>query len=286
MPEGRVTRVPETATAEAVGDSCNSSLRNSHAQKLLMKTTLGLLLMIAVSFGSTMKAKAQSTEAALTAKTFKWKISAAGEMRYLSYVPPDYTRQGGKRWPLMLFLHGAGERGTNLQRVAIHGPPKLVKQGKAFPFILIAPQCPEGERWHEETLLKLLDYATRGYAVDTNRVYLTGLSMGGYGTWKLGILHPERFAAIVPICGGGETIDVLLAGRERGAALKSLPVWAFHGGKDPVVPVAESERMVNALKKAGVKEAKLTVYPEAQHDSWTETYNNPELYEWLLKHSR
>ena len=122
--------------------------------------------------------------------------------------------------------------------------------------------------------------------MDTNRVYLTGLSMGGFGTWKLAVAHPELFAAIVPICGGGETIEVLLAARERGAALKSLPVWAFHGAKDPVVSLEESERMVNALKKLGGKEVKLTVYPEAQHDSWTETYNNPQLYEWFLQHKR
>jgi len=233
-----------------------------------------------------MKLKAQSSNAALAAKTFKWKTARAGETQYLSYVPKDYNEKDGKRWPLMLFLHGAGERGTNVQRVAIHGPPKLAKQGKEFPFIIIAPQCPEGDRWHDDALLELLAHAMREYAVDTNRVYLTGLSMGGFGTWKLGVAHPEMFAAIVPICGGGETIDVLLAGRERGAALKSLPVWAFHGAKDPVVSLEESERMVNALKKLGGKEVKLTVYPEAQHDSWTETYNNPELYEWLLKHAR
>ena len=251
-----------------------------------MKTTLGLLIIITLSFCSVMKAKAQSTNAALTAKAFKWKVARAGKTQYLSYVPKEYARKGGQRWPLMLFLHGAGERGTNLQRVAIHGPPKLVKQGKEFPFIIIAPQCPEGERWQNDVLLKLLDRVVHDYAVDTNRVYLTGLSMGGFGTWKLAVAHPELFAAIVPICGGGETIEVLLAARERGAALKSLPVWAFHGAKDPVVSLEESERMVNALKKLGGKEVKLTVYPEAQHDSWTETYNNPELYEWLLKHSR
>ena len=233
-----------------------------------------------------MQAKAQSANDALTPKTFKWKIARAGATRYLSYVPKDYNGKAGKRWPLMLFLHGAGERGTNLQRVAIYGPPRRVKEGKEFPFILIAPQCPEGERWQDDALLKLLDHVVHNYAVDTNRVCLTGLSMGGFGTWKLGVAPPERFAAIVPICGGGETIDVLLAGRERAAALKSLPVWAFHGAKDPVVPLEESERMVNALKKLGGKEVKLTVYPGAQHDSWTETYNNPELYEWLLKHSR
>ena len=251
-----------------------------------MKTTLGLLILITLSFCSTMKAKADSTNAALTARTFHWNTTRAGEMQYLSYVPKDYAGKDGKRWPLMLFLHGAGERGTDVQRVAIHGPPKLVKQGKEFPFIIIAPQCAEGDRWHDDALLELLDHAIREYAVDKNRVYLTGLSMGGFGTWKLAVAHPELFAAIVPICGGGETIDVLLAARERGAALKSLPVWAFHGAKDPVVPLEESERMVNALKKLGGKEVKLTVYPEAQHDSWTETYNNPELYEWLSKQSR
>jgi predicted peptidase len=110
--------------------------------------------------------------------------------------------------------------------------------------------------------------------------------MGGYGTWKLALAHPEKFAAIVPICGGGERIDVLLAGRERAAALRDLGVWAFHGAKDPVVPLEESERMVDAFKKTGVKEVKLTIYPEADHNSWTETYFNPALYEWLLKHQR
>ena len=250
-----------------------------------MKTQLNLLIAIACLL-TPMKTKAQSADKPLPSKKVKISVRREVEMQFLYYLPKDYSPQGGKRWPLMLFLHGAGERGTNVQRVAIHGPPKLVKQGKDFPFIIIAPQCPEGDRWHEDALLELLDQVMGQYAVDTNRVYLTGLSMGGYGTWKLGITHPEKFAAIVPICGGGETIDVLLAGRTRAAALKSLPVWAFHGGKDPVVPVAESERMIDALKKAGVKEVKLTVYPEAQHDSWTETYNNAELYEWLLKQSR
>ena len=98
-----------------------------------MKTTLGLLIIITLSFCSTMKAKAQSTNTALTAKTFKWNVSRAGEMQYLSYVPKGYSAKDGKRWPLILFLHGAGERGTDVQRVAIHGPPKLVKQGRNFP---------------------------------------------------------------------------------------------------------------------------------------------------------
>jgi predicted peptidase len=207
-------------------------------------------------------------------------------MQYLVYLPKEYDAKSSKRWPLMLFLHGAGERGTDLQRVAIHGPPSLVKQGKSFPFIIVAPQCPNDERWQNDSLVKLLDHVMAEYKVDAGRVYLTGLSMGGYGTWKLALAYPEKFAAIAPICGGGEFIDALLASRTKAAALRSLPVWAFHGAKDQVVPLAESERMVNALKKAGVKDVKLTVYPEADHNSWTETYNNPEFYEWLLKHER
>lgn len=232
-----------------------------------------------------MNAKTQTTNAPLPVAKLKWKIERQAEMQYLFYLPKDYPAKRDQRWPLMLFLHGSGERGTNVQLAAIHGPPSLVKQGKEFPFIIVAPQCPAGQVWENEPLLQLLDKVIAKYAVDTNRVYLTGLSMGGYGTWKLGLTHPEKFAALVPICGGGDLLDVLLAG-DKGPALKSLPMWAFHGAKDTAVPLDESERMVKALKKYGVKEVKLTVYPEAGHNSWTETYNNPELYEWLLAQSR
>lgn len=244
-------------------------------------TTLSLMAVLIP-----MKAKAQSAKSPLTEESLKYEFKRNDEIRYLLSLPKDYDAQGSKQWPLLLFLHGAGERGTNLQRVAIHGPPSLVKQGTNFPFIIVAPQCLEGRRWENDSLVRLLDHVTQQHAVDASRVYLTGLSMGGYGTWKLGLAYPERFAAIVPICGGGEFIDALLVSRDKPAALKSLPVWAFHGAKDPVVPLEESERMVNTLKKLGVTEVKFTVYPEANHNSWTETYNNPELYEWLLKHQR
>jgi predicted peptidase len=208
------------------------------------------------------------------------------DLNYLLFLPKGYDPKGTKKWPLMLFLHGAGERGTDVWKVAVHGPPKQVTSNPDFPFILVSPQCPDDRIWSNDDLLVLLEEMTRKHSVDESRVYLTGLSMGGYGTWSLGLAHPEKFAAIAPICGGGDMISVLLAGRDRGPALKSLGVWAFHGGKDPVVPVEESERMIGALKKAGVKDVKLTVYPEAGHDSWTETYKNPELYDWLLQHHR
>ena len=201
-------------------------------------------------------------------------------------MPKGYKADGGKKWPLIFFLHGAGERGSDVWKVAVHGPPKIVKEKKDFPFVVISPQCPDGKTWDSDSLLALLDDVVAKYQVDKTRIYLTGLSMGGYGAWSLGIAHPERFAAIAPICGGGQTIGVKLASREKGPALKSLGVWAFHGAKDPTVKVEESERMVEELKKSGCTDVQLTVYPEAKHDSWTETYNNPKLYEWFLEHER
>jgi predicted peptidase len=217
---------------------------------------------------------------------FQFKRTESAKIDYLLFLPRGYEAKAEKRWPMILFLHGAGERGTDIWKVAVHGPPKNVTAQPDFPFIVVSPQCPEHQVWSKDVLLALLNEVTENYAVDTNRVYLTGLSMGGYGTWDLGLAYPDKFAAIVPICGGGQMISVLLPGADNGRALRSLGVWAFHGGKDPVVPVEESQRMVDALKKAGVQDVKLTVYPEAGHDSWTETYNNPQLYDWLLKHDR
>src|SRR5665213_121793 len=202
---------------------------------------------------------------------------------YLLCLPQGYDANSTRRWPLILFLHGAGERGTNIWLVAKHGPPKIDTTATNFPFMVVSPQCPEGKIWSNDLLLALLDDIEKKYAVDTNRVYLTGLSMGGFGTWSLGLSHPERLAAIAPICGGGDFITPLLADKSQ---LVSLPIWAFQGGKDPVVPPEESERMVNYLKKLGTHEVKLTIYPESQHDCWTQTYANPELFEWFLQHSR
>jgi len=221
-----------------------------------------------------------------TVHEFKFSKLHADSLRYLLFTPKGYDASSTKRWPLMLFLHGAGERGNDIWKVAIHGPPKNVAQNPDFPFILVSPQCPQGETWSTESLLGLLEKVMQEHKVDPERVYLTGLSMGGYGTWDLGLKHPEKFAAIVPICGGGSLLSVLLADGEKKTALQSLGIWAFHGGKDPTVPVDESQRLVALLKKGGVKDARITVYPEAGHDSWTETYRNPELYEWLLSHSR
>ena len=250
-----------------------------------MRTTIFLLLVFTTALPS-MKVKAQTNPSLITSTSLEWKSTRSGELKYLLYLPPDYSNSADKKWPLMLFLHGAGERGTDVNRVAIHGPMSLVKQGTNFPFIIVAPLCAAGELWENEPLLKLLDSVESTYAVDENRIYLTGLSMGGYGTWQLGLAHPERFAAIAPICGGANMIRVILGTREKEKDLKKLPIWVFHGAKDNVVPLIESERVVNSLKKAGAKNIKLTVYPQAKHDSWKLAYADPKFYEWLLKQKR
>ncbi len=226
-----------------------------------------------------------SMPAGQSEKAFQKRVSHKVAANYLLHLPPDYKANAKKRWPLIIFLHGAGERGTNLSLVTKHGPPKVVKNKTDFPFILVSPQCPAGERWDNETMMALRQHAIDKYRVDTDRVYLTGLSMGGFGSWSLGMAYPDKFAAIAPICGGGETIPILLADKRKQEQLKKLPIWAFHGAKDPVVKLEESEKMVNALKRIGSENVQLTVYPEAQHDSWTETYDNPKLYDWFLSHS-
>lgn len=196
---------------------------------------------------------------------------------YLLYLPKDYSTADQKTWPLILFLHGAGERGDSLNLVKEHGPPKLIEEGQDFPFIIASPQCPTGQRWSSDELNILLNDLIRQYKVDKDRIYLTGLSMGGYGTWDLATRYPERFAAIAPICGGGEP--------KNACQLKDIPTWVFHGAKDEVVFPYQSEKMVEALKACG-GDVHYTRYPEAHHDSWTATYANPALYEWFLKHKK
>lgn len=211
-------------------------------------------------------------------QVFEKTITKTLNCPYLLFLPDGFGEKR-QRWPMILYLHGIGECGNDLKKVKIHGPPKIVENQKDFPFIVVSPQCPEGQWWPNmtEILINLLDDVVARYDVDTERIYLTGLSMGGYGTWQLACMYPDRFAAIAPICGGGEPF---LTG-----ALKDVPVWAFHGAKDEVVPLKKSEEMVDAINACG-GDAKLTVYPDAKHDSWTVTYNNKELYDWFLEHRK
>ena len=200
------------------------------------------------------------------------------ELPYLLYLPKGRSASARRRVPLLLFLHGGGECGNDLEKVKTHGPPRLIeREGREFPFIVVAPQCPEGEDWRPESLLALMDAVCAAYPVDADRIYVTGLSHGGIGTWALAARYPDRFAAIAPICG-----PFLWLPFER---LRKVPVWCFHGAMDGVVSVDDSIRMVRQLRGAGV-DVRFTVYPDADHDSWTATYANPELYDWFLTHAR
>jgi predicted peptidase len=198
---------------------------------------------------------------------------------YLLYLPENYEEKSDKKWPLILFLHGSGEQGDNVELLKKYGIPNIVESITDFQFIVVSPQCPNDTKWVFQTdaLNEFLDYVLSNYNVDLDRVYLTGLSLGGHGTYKLAAEHPEKFAAIAPVCGHQylEGVD----------SIKTLPVWVFHGAKDTVINVKESEEMVDALKVLGC-DVRFTVYPEAHHDSWTETYNNLELYNWFLNHKK
>lgn len=232
--------------------------------KLLLLMSMPALLYAEERSTSPQQEKLLDKEIVITAK-----------LKYLLYLPPGYEK-GSDLWPMILFLHGAGETGEDLAKVKIHGPPKIIDAGKTLPFVVVSPQSPQ-RGWNVLALNALLDEVIKSHRIDADRVYLTGLSMGGRGTWDLAAAYPERFAAIVPICGSGNPGD--------GRKLKNIPAWVFHGAKDTGVPLELSENMVKAVNKAGGS-AKLTVYPEAGHDSWTETYNNPELYQWLLEQKR
>lgn len=203
---------------------------------------------------------------------------------YLVHLPPGYDEDTTKRFPLILFLHGSGEAGyggEDLAKLRKAGLAALAETGKDlpadFPFIVISPQCPPDADWSPYDLERLMEEVESKYRVDTDREYLTGLSLGGYGTWDYAIAFPHRFAAIAPMSGAGDPADV--------ARIKDLPTWIFHGAKDGVVPVEEAHRMHDALTKIGGR-VRLTIYPDAGHNSWTPSYRNPELWKWLFEQRR
>jgi predicted peptidase len=199
------------------------------------------------------------------------------EAKYVLFVPQDY--EGSKPSPLILFLHGSGESGTDGKKQAEVGLGKAIrKRAKDFPFLVIFPQS-QKRTWRAaapdaQRALDILAAVQKEYKVDAKRIYLTGLSMGGFGTWSLAAKYPERWAAIVPICGGGNPQDA--------PAIKHIPCWCFHGDADKAVSVARSRQMITALKEAGGS-PEYNEYAGVGHNSWDKAYGTPELYEWLLQ---
>jgi len=196
------------------------------------------------------------------------------------YLPKRYALSDEKL-PLIIYLHGSSRRGRDVEQVKANGLPPVLDRMDDFDFVVASPQAlsnyPWQVSWRPDDLILLLDHLLANYRIDPNRVYLTGLSMGGYGTWAGVAAHADRFAAAAPICGGGDPATA--------ATIGTLPVWAFHGDADYVVPIERSLEMVEAVNAAGGK-ARLTRYPGVGHDSHTQTYANPKLYEWFLEQKR
>ncbi|WP_413247041.1 dienelactone hydrolase family protein [Sphingomonas sp. 1P06PA] len=200
-----------------------------------------------------------------------------GGYRYQLFVPRGYAAARSQRWPLIIFLHGSGERGEDIDKVRVHGPPKIVADHPGFPFLLVSPLLAADADWDVAKLDALLAAVRRRWRVDADRIYLTGLSRGGHATWRWAASAPDLFAAIAPVSGRGDPAQA--------CALRDLPVWAFHGDADDVVPPVGSFAMVEAIRACGGK-PRLTIYPATGHDGWTPTYDDPALYRWLLEQRR
>ncbi|HAN00924.1 MAG TPA: phospholipase [Marinilabiliales bacterium] len=209
---------------------------------------------------------------------FKQQINGSFQLQYLVYLPQNYQPQGNEKYPMILFLHGSGERGDSIELVKAWGPPKIAEE-KGLPFIVVSPQCPNGIWWNALLLplRELLDQTIQDYNVDTSRIYLTGMSMGGFGTFALAQAYPDYFAAIAPVCGGGTPGMVKF--------IKNVPTWVFHGQDDDVVLPKNSILMVDALKEAGA-EVKFTLYPGVNHGSWIPAYNDSGIFDWFLEHRK
>lgn len=201
------------------------------------------------------------------------------QLNYYLYLPKNYETSENKKFPLLLFLHGGGESGENLTEIKKNGPPKLIANGKEFPFLILAPQNPNKNKWwNTRAVNQLLDSIVLHNRVDTNRIYLTGLSRGGAAAWEMAVHYPDKFAAMAVVCGMtpvpyASWID------------KKMPIWVFHGEEDQSVPISESENMVARLEEMGYT-VKFTKYAGVGHDSWIQAYAGDSLYDWFMEQKR
>ena len=245
-----------------------------------MKTLFCSTVTTALIFTVSARAEEKPAPGTQTAQSVEVTDDKGGKttIHYWLALPPASEAKPAGGYPLMIFMHGAGERGDNLQQVKQHGPPKLVgTKPELNKFIIVSPQCPAGRWWDIVALKGLVDHTLTSQPVDKDRVVLTGLSMGGYSTWGLLAAYPDLAAAAVPICGGGDPT--------KAEKFKHVPIHVYHGSKDTAVAQKKSDEMVEALKKAGGK-PEYTIFPDAGHDSWTAAYADPKLYEWMLAQKR
>lgn len=201
---------------------------------------------------------------------------AAGNYPYQLFLPRGYSADRAKRWPLLIFLHGSGERGDDVAKVKVHGPPKIADRDPGFPFVTVSPLLGADQDWDIAKLDALLDHVVKRLRIDPTRIYLTGLSRGGHASWRWTIAEPKRFAAVAPVAGRGNAGEA--------CRLMDLPVWAFHGDRDDVVPPEGSFAMARAIRACGGRNVRLTIYPDLGHNAWDPAYDDPALYAWLLEH--
>lgn len=201
------------------------------------------------------------------------------EYNYLLYLPKDYSESA--KYPLVIYLHGGSHKGNDLNKLKEYGLPYLADRGADFDFIIASPQCPDNKYWSSENWFEPL-YAKiqADYQIDTNRVYLTGISMGGYGTYIVAMDYPDTFAAIVPLCGGCNDSDTT-----RICNLSEIPIWAFHGTADDKIPICETERIVNTLTKCRAK-VKFTKLKGQGHGIEYIYEKHPRIYRWMLRQSK
>lgn len=203
----------------------------------------------------------------------------AEKLSYYLYYPEDYKKNETEKFPLLLFLHGGGESGDTLSSIKKNGPPQLIASGKQFPFLILAPQNPNKNKWwNTRAVNQLLDTIVAENRVDKSRIYLTGLSRGGGAAWEMAVQYPDKFAAMAVVCGMtpvpyASWID------------KNMPIWVFHGEEDESIPISESEAMVARLKGMG-HDVQFTRYPGVGHNSWVKAYNTQKLYDWFMEQER
>lgn len=205
----------------------------------------------------------------------KTEIIQKHELGYALHIPADIK----EKKPLLIFLHGSGEKGTDIEKVKIHGPFKYLKDHKLDAYVL-APQCPENEEWDAEVLYRLILKIQKENNIDSDRIYVTGLSLGGWGTWNLAFAHPDMFAAIVPISGFVDLIQL-----EQTCKIAKIPTRIFHGLMDDVVNIDYAITIYKELKKCN-SNVELTIFDDAGHDSWSRVYDNQEIYDWMFKQVR
>jgi len=259
-----------------------------------MRTLIGMM-MVSMLLGTKVVAAADAAASTGDFEPRTYKDAAGKSLPYLLLRPAGYEPAGGKKHPLLVFLHGAGERGDDNRAQITHGKPFFLAAAKEHGCFVVAPQCPRNARWAEvdwsakshlmpekpsepmRLLMELLPTLAKEFTIDADRLYVMGLSMGGYGTWDAIQRYPGMFAAAVPICGGGDATGA--------ATIAKTPVWAYHGDKDGAVPVSRSREMVEALRKAGAA-PRYTELPNIGHNAWTFAFKDPQLPEWLFQQKR